>query len=369
MALRDQRNDTPGTEPHAGPVVLIVSPHAGQTHRDPAPHELLQSAGITVGRQLDVRDLSPEDPQGHNWRKDGYTAAVAAGGDGTIGSVATQLAGSDLPLGILPMGTSNDVARALGVPLDLPLAARTLGYGVTTEVDTGQARLLGSKRGSNPWVCFVHAATLGLNAEFARLATDVTWRQQWGNLTYATAALEAVLHMPSVSVKIEFSGLPRRNAPEPGKPVGFVASHIMQADVMQLAIVNTPIFGGPMNLQLPLSHPRDQLLDFVIIETLGPSRMLEVIQRLVSMLELKNPGGHRPLDDEPEQSDRDEPAMSGLILPGVWQIQAHSASIETELPADVTLDGELGLQTPIEIRVAPDPLRVLLPQGRTTVSN
>ena len=117
-----------------------------------------------------------------------------------------------------------------------------------------------------------------------------------------------------------------------------------------------------MNLQLPLSHPRDRLLDFVIIEALDTSKMLEMIEHLVSLVEHDYARGHRPLAPELEESEPTEPAIARLNFPGVWHIQAQSAYIETKTPVDMTLDGELGLHTPVEIRVAKEPLLVLLPK-------
>jgi diacylglycerol kinase family enzyme len=211
--------------------------------------------------------------------------------------------------------------------------------------------LLADSGQRSQWVSFVHAATLGLNAEFARLATDVARRRQWGGLTYASAAVEALLHIQAVPIKMDFFGVP-----------GQEPSSRIQADVVQVAAVNTPVFGGRMNLQLPLSHPRDRLLDFVVIEALDPSLMLEMIERLVSLVEHDYAQGHRPLVPELGENEPTEPAVAGRIFPGVWHIQAQSAFIETMTPVDMTLDGELGLRTPVEIRVAKEPLLVLLPK-------
>src|SRR5688572_33128134 len=63
---------------------------------------------------------------------------VAAGGDGTISAVASELAGSDKILGVLPIGTLNHFAKDLGIPLELPAAAQTIKEGNTAAVDTGE---------------------------------------------------------------------------------------------------------------------------------------------------------------------------------------------------------------------------------------
>ena len=63
---------------------------------------------------------------------------MAAGGDGTVNAVATEVIASNKTLGVLPLGTLNHFARDLGIPLDLQAAAHTLVAGHTTEVDVGE---------------------------------------------------------------------------------------------------------------------------------------------------------------------------------------------------------------------------------------
>jgi diacylglycerol kinase family enzyme len=66
-----------------------------------------------------------------------YDALVVGGGDGTIGAAAAAVAGTHVPLGILPMGTLNHFARDLGLPLRLPEAARVAAEGTERRVDVG----------------------------------------------------------------------------------------------------------------------------------------------------------------------------------------------------------------------------------------
>src|SRR5688500_2267981 len=101
-----------------GRVVLLTSPHSG-TARPPAEiAAALHEAGIGIDRIDAVTELPPE-PQGERWRAAGATAVVAAGGDGTVGAAATHSGDADLVLGILPLGTANDTARSLEIPVDL----------------------------------------------------------------------------------------------------------------------------------------------------------------------------------------------------------------------------------------------------------
>lgn len=136
MSEREQRLAGDTSYGKRGPVVLVVSSHSGGAATgDAAEH--LKPAGVTVGARLTVHELDHLTLQGNTWREQGYSAVIAAGGDGTIGAVASHLAGTDLRLGILPLGTSNDVTRSLGVPLDLDEACEAIAYGVPTQVDMG----------------------------------------------------------------------------------------------------------------------------------------------------------------------------------------------------------------------------------------
>jgi diacylglycerol kinase family enzyme len=68
----------------------------------------------------------------------GVDALVAAGGDGTIGTAAAAVAGSAMPLGILPLGTLNHFARDAGIPLDLEEAVAAIAGGKTRPVDVAE---------------------------------------------------------------------------------------------------------------------------------------------------------------------------------------------------------------------------------------
>ena len=65
-------------------------------------------------------------------------AVIAVGGDGTVSAVASALAGSDVPMGVIPLGTLNHFAKDLGLPLDLTEAARVVAARNVAQVDVGR---------------------------------------------------------------------------------------------------------------------------------------------------------------------------------------------------------------------------------------
>jgi YegS/Rv2252/BmrU family lipid kinase len=106
---------------------------------------------------------------------------VLCGGDGTIASGAMAVMESGLPLGIIPMGTANDLARTLGIPMDLEQAAEVIVKGATRRIDVG------SVNGH----AFFNVASIGLSADLAR-KLDAGLKKRWGRLGYAVAALRVL---------------------------------------------------------------------------------------------------------------------------------------------------------------------------------
>ncbi|NJD29723.1 MAG: lipid kinase, partial [Chloroflexi bacterium] len=92
---------------------------------------------------------------------DGLAAIVAAGGDGTVRPIALELVGGDTPLGILPLGTAMNAARALELPLELEPAIDVLATGRPRPIDVGVAN-------GTP---FLEVASIGLTADVLAGAT------------------------------------------------------------------------------------------------------------------------------------------------------------------------------------------------------
>jgi diacylglycerol kinase (ATP) len=96
-------------------------------------------------------------------REAGYEVVIAAGGDGTVSTVACQLLGSETALGVLPLGSVMNVARMVGVPRDVEGAAAVIQGGATRLIDVGEAN----------GELFLEAANVGLNAAMFREADRV----------------------------------------------------------------------------------------------------------------------------------------------------------------------------------------------------
>jgi diacylglycerol kinase (ATP) len=308
-----------------GPVVFVHNPDSGSAVDADRAAECLRAVGIEVGERLAVKELAALPPQGARWREAGYAGVIVAGGDGTLGALATHLAGSGLPLGILPRGTSNDVARFFGLPFTLVEACAAIARGAPVPVDLGRVF------GADGEGCFLHALSLGLNVEFARLATDIAQRRRWGNLNYAASALGALSRFEAVPITLTLF-----------EAAGHEGPLEISCQAAMLQVVNIPLFGGRREVLLPGSDPTDRLLDFVLIEAPAASHFGEIAEYLLGVL------------------GRD-PASLGKVLPGVRRFQARAAALETGRPVELALDGEIACRTPARIDLVPEPLLIYLP--------
>jgi diacylglycerol kinase (ATP) len=236
---------------------------------------------------MSIADLDNLPAQGTHWKESGVDVAIAAGGDGLVGGVVTHIAEGGLPLGILPLGTSNDIARALRIPQDISEAAQVIAQGKEQEVDVGTAQpaeqaahpgtpsqpvVVSTQDGSQPYAYFAHALTVGVNVQFARIATNVATRKRFGRMTYPYAVLKTAAARDALDIRLEFEGLamPQATASSqtaestmPSTPGSLTA---LRCRALQVAVINTPIFGGQREFAIAGSSFEDRLLDIVVLE-------------------------------------------------------------------------------------------------------
>ena len=174
---------------------VLGSPSAGSAAQYEDAKRALAAVGIEVVRELEVHEKA-ELAELVAMPAAQRPLVVAAGGDGTVGAAADELAGTGAMLAILPLGTSNDVARSLGIASDPVAAARQLPSGVVRAIDAGQVIVAGEHPRN-----FVHAATVGFNVHFAQLATRSALRRRFGRFTYAVAGVARRAAQQAVRVR------------------------------------------------------------------------------------------------------------------------------------------------------------------------
>ncbi|GAB1478256.1 diacylglycerol kinase family protein [Paracoccaceae bacterium] len=122
-----------------GPVIVLANAGSGKkaAARIEALLQPLRDSGLEVTVRL-IRDGRRIPAEARRARNGGYATVIAAGGDGTICGVATELAGSGIAMGIIPLGTFNFFARSLGLPNEPGPALTALMAGGLQEVSAGE---------------------------------------------------------------------------------------------------------------------------------------------------------------------------------------------------------------------------------------
>lgn len=300
-----------------GPWTLIANPSAGRGRgRRTAEHgrRRLREAGVDVALVLtrqrgEARDLAAAAIAR------GSPVVVVCGGDGTVAEVLPELAGGDARLGLLPAGTCNDLARALGIPVSPEPALRVLLEGRSRPIDLG---LCGRR-----W--FATVAAFGFDAEVNEAAAEGSPPFS-GTAGYLYTALRHLVRYraPRVRLRGEFG--------------------VIEQEVFLAATANTPCYGGGMRI-CPDADPTDGLLDLCLVDgSVSPRVVLTMLPRLFR-------GGH-------------------VRSPAVRMLRSSWVELE---PLDgpgpsLRADGEHLAQTPAVLRAEERVLEVVQPaspQGRS----
>ncbi|MHB2166329.1 lipid kinase [Alsobacter sp. R-9] len=230
---------------------------------------------------------------------------IVCGGDGTINAAARAVMESGLPMGIMPMGTANDLARTLGLPMTLTDAAGVIAAGHTRRIDIGEVN-------GHP---FFNVASIGLSAELAQtLSPDI--KRRWGRLGYAIAAAKVLARAEPFSATITSrSGEDR-------------------VKTLQIAVGNGRHYGGG-NVVEHTAEIDDAHLDLYSLE-------LANVWKLALMLRSFRQGQH-----------------------GAWKevrtARCTEFEIRTRRPRPINTDGELVTETPARFVVRPGAIEVFAP--------
>ena len=295
-------------------VSLISNPSAGISNGGTLLEGVRRRLGETAGRWTEVvlrpgenltalvRNLAAESD-----------VVLAAGGDGTIRAAAEALYGGSVPLGILPCGTVNVLARELGIPLSDPAAAVDIALGESERcldvgLHDGEPFLLLCSGG-------VDSATVGQVNENLKSAVGAT--------AYALAAVGALATFvpPTVRVTIDGVALP-------------------PTDIFLVAIGNSSLYGGDLQM-LPAARLDDGLLHVVLFTAPPLPAAVRNAAFLPQITDLAL-GRHT-------QSD------------GVLFFHGREITLDSDPPIPLQRDGDLAGETPAVFSIAPGVLRVRAP--------
>jgi diacylglycerol kinase (ATP) len=238
-----------------GPPFLIVAPRASRL-ADPARREALVAAAIA-----EIRARWEVDPEvrttataaaGRAAVADAVAArsrlVAVAGGDGSVRTAAAVLAGTGIPLGIVPAGTGNLLAAALGIPRDPRRAVALLGAARVRPIDLGRAALPGDASGAT--TPFVVAAGVGFDARVMAATTDRR-KRSLGVAAYFAAAASVAVRVRPFGVRLVVDGT------------------VHESDALAVLVANAgELVPGLLRPRLALV-PDDGLLDILVARGRG----------------------------------------------------------------------------------------------------
>ena len=229
---------------------------------------------------------------------------VVMSGDGLVGAVGGAMAGSDTPLGIVPGGRGNDLARVLGIPTDPAEAVAVLAAGETRRIDVGEAN---GKR-------FLGIVSVGFDSEANRPPT----RPAFCTATWSTPTPPCA---PCSSWK-------------PGRFTVRVGGERVRFTGYSVAVANNSAFGGGMYIA-PDAELDDGEFDIVTVGEVGKLRFVGNLPKVFK-------GTHVEDDD-------------------VRVFRAPKLELTASRPFPVYADGEHLTDLPVSLRVLPRALSVLVP--------
>jgi diacylglycerol kinase (ATP) len=186
----------------------------------------------------------------------GFDIVVAAGGDGTVNSVANGIidSGADVTLGVMPIGTANDFAFSLGMPTELDAA--------TDAVIANNARpldIVELETSSQHW-CYANVAAGG-NSDRVTNALDDEMKATWGPLCYLRGALGVLGDMHSFHAQVVF---------DDDRP--------LEIDLWNIIVANGRTNAGRLHIA-PRANLEDGLLDVLLIKNGDPIDMAALTAR------------------------------------------------------------------------------------------
>lgn len=295
-------------------VLLVTNPRARGVRPDTvaAVREVLRRGGWRTDEHAtrsvaEIRSLAAEAARG------GWDVVAVMGGDGTVVEAIGPLAGSGVPIGLIPAGTGNLLAGNLRIPNAPAAAASAILAGRTRTIDLGRASWAGGTRD------FVVALGAGFDARVMG-STHPTRKRRLGKAAYFATAAALVPQLRDVPHRLVVDGVVRE----------IEAAEVFVANFGELV----PNRLGPRRPVLP----DDGLLDVIALTTGGRGKgLMGVWQILSTSATAELPGG------------------------GLFRATAREVVVEAEPSQPFELDGDPRGHTPLTARVVPGAVSIVVP--------
>lgn len=237
-----------------------------------------------------------------------YKLIVAMGGDGTVGDVCRGIVGADATLGILPVGTGNDLARNLGLKLELAESVATILGGAVRKIDVGT---INGKT-------FINNCGTGFDAQVMK-TMNTKVRHLKGYPAFLWAILQTLPTYQPFTLTMEYEnaeGVQR-----------------FTEKALLVSALNGKMYGGGM-IAAPFAEMDDGHLDVLVISAVSKFALLPLIGQVRA-------GNH-------------------LTHPAVKMLKVRKFSMQTIPPQPINIDGDVSGLTPAIVEVKPNCLKVMV---------
>lgn len=291
--------------------VLILNPNAGQRK----PEETLGQVERALRENGLACEVISTEKTGHGTEiarqavADGRDLVIAAGGDGTVNEVAAALVGTGIPLGIIPLGTVNVLARELGIPFDLRKAVQTIVDGKVRKMDVG---CVGEHY-------FTLMAGFGFDAEITATVVQPL-KDVIGASAYVIKTLELLTKYEATDVTLE------------------MAEETYTGKAYLVVVANSPAYAYKLSLA-PYASTEDGLLDVIVFEQL-PTKRMGFLQQILQIF-IRRHVHHR----------------------AVRYFKTPKVTVRSDPEVMIQIDGDPNGMTPAEVSIVPCALSVLVPRG------
>lgn len=312
--------------------LLVVNPRASRLRAAGSIDEPLRIAvkALTERDGTPPEVVTPDDPHAAEAlvrsaladHPDELAAVVAVGGDGTVRSIGAALAGSGIPLGVLPGGTGNILAGVMGVPGDLERAAAALRTAVPRAIDLAGVTIeLADRPPGTPPVRTVSAIGCGIGFDARLMATtQAQSKARWGRIAYLFQAATLARSIAVVPYHLVIDG----------RPIEVEASIAMVTNMGDMV-------PGVIRPRFP-AIPDDGQLDVFVV---GARHALEGIAGLADQLLRTGTGGG--------------PGSRTL------RFRCRSARLASTPPEPIQVDGDPWGEGALEAVIQPGALVMLVP--------
>lgn len=297
------------------PIKVIYNPNAGKKRHPVGQNPITpQNIKDLLTKYQIPADFFPTKGPGeattlaHQAKREHYDIVVAAGGDGTVSEVAAGLIGSDITLGILPLGSYMNITRMLAVPHDLEKAIMLLKIDRRRRIDVGKITLLSGVKPKSP-LYFMENSSVGIEAE---LQDSVQKMEHWHYRAFL-GSLKSLFDYYRHRVKIVLD------------------DKTLKRLVTMVAVSNGQYTGAALNLA-----PKAKLNDHLLTVSVFQMSKKELFYYLLRLMK-----------------------TGRTDSPKIFYYQSTKVAIYTHSPKPVHADGQVFGTTPVAYEILPNALEVI----------